>query len=341
MRRIWLGACLCAVVFMLLGPAVVSGAETSPTVARAGKYVISGPFVHKNLAVFLVLGEDRIKGKTFITLDDALKRKLVVVHETGNVQQLSVENKSPNVHIYIQSGVIVKGGKQDRTIRYDMVLPPKSGKMPIASFCVESGRWSKRGGESSKAFSSAKSNLATKELKIASKLKGSQQAVWASVAKAQGDLSANLKQSVQSGKSATSLQLTLENKKLGSMAKEYTTSLAKAFAGRKKVIGYAFAINGKINGVDVYGSQKLFAMLRPDLLKAAAVEAIASLDKDKKKPAPSAGDVKNAFLEAAKGKKTEKNLAGKAKLIIKETKKSVIFSASDDGGSYRDEMLLK
>ena len=48
------------------------------------------------------------------------------------------------------------------------------------------------------------------------------------------------------------------------------------------VIGYAFAINGKVNSADVYASHELFQKLWPKLLESSAVEAFSELQKDKK-----------------------------------------------------------
>ena len=91
----------------------------------------------------------------------------VVVHETGQVNELAVENVSADADVFIQSGDIVKGGRQDRMIAQDFVVPARSGKMPIASFCVEQGRWSRRGSEQSHAFAASSDQVAGKALKMA------------------------------------------------------------------------------------------------------------------------------------------------------------------------------
>ena len=49
-------------------------------------------------------------------------------------------------------------------------------------------------------------------------------------------------ESVQSRESPTSLQLTLENKKLLEATNEYVKDLAKVFDGKSDVIGFAYAI---------------------------------------------------------------------------------------------------
>jgi hypothetical protein len=45
-------------------------------------YRLSGPYTHKNLTIFLVHGKDQITGKTFLTLQEALAQKKVIVYET-------------------------------------------------------------------------------------------------------------------------------------------------------------------------------------------------------------------------------------------------------------------
>jgi len=68
----------------------------------------------------------------------------------------------------IQSGDIVKGGRQDRTMQYDLLVPPKSQKMPLSSFCVESGRWGKSEVyEIRCGLSSSTKSLSGKEMKLA------------------------------------------------------------------------------------------------------------------------------------------------------------------------------
>src|SRR5438552_2906574 len=106
---------------------------------------VTGPFTHENLSIYLVRGKPGAKTK-LLPLQEAMAQKKVAVYETGNVSQLSIENLSGE-DVYVQSGDIVKGGRQDRVLTTDFVLPAHSGKLPISSFCVEQGRWTKRGAE--------------------------------------------------------------------------------------------------------------------------------------------------------------------------------------------------
>ncbi len=106
---------------------------------------VSDPIVHENLAIYFIHGKSEA-GKVPLTLEEAMAKGFVRVRETSNVNQLEIENLGAE-EVFVQSGDIVKGGKQDRTLMVSLVLPPKSGSVPIASFCVEEGRWSPRGRE--------------------------------------------------------------------------------------------------------------------------------------------------------------------------------------------------
>src|SRR5215212_7473031 len=172
-------ALFCLVIGLPAGIFIKAMAQSSsPGPAAQSDYRLSGPYTHKNLTVFLVHGKE-LTTKPFLTLQEALAQKKVRVYETKEVNELAIRNLS-NEDVYVQAGDIVRGGEQDRMISVDFIVPPKSGRMPIAAFCVESGRWNKRGNEVNASFASSE-NSATNELKLAAKSGKSQQAVWDNV----------------------------------------------------------------------------------------------------------------------------------------------------------------
>ncbi|HEY0098989.1 MAG TPA: DUF6569 family protein [Pyrinomonadaceae bacterium] len=296
---------------------------------HAGDYRISGPYTHNNLAVFLIHGKDKLAGKTFLTLQEALKQRKVVVYETKNVNELAIENLSRTEEVYVQSGDIVKGGQQDRMLGVDLVVPPRSGKISIGAFCVEQGRWQKRGKEESTHFTSSNDRVATKALKLAANKTKSQGEVWSKVEEAQGKLSANVGRRVNAPISNSSLQLTLEDRAVQETADGYVKALSHVADKHADVIGYAFAINGKINSADVYAANALFRKLWPSLLKASAVEAIAELQKNQKFEAVSAAEV-GAFLDdAEQGAATERDVTRRVQMITRESKVNILFETRD------------
>src|SRR5215204_2727514 len=304
------------------------GQKKSVSNESASNFRISGPYTHKNLTIFLVHGKGLLEGHSFLTLQEALAQKQVVVYETKDVNELAIKNLS-NQDIYVQAGDIVRGGDQDRMISTDFIVPPRSGRMPIAAFCVESGRWNKRGNEVSTSFASSENSVSTKELKLAAKLSNSQEAVWAKVATTQDKLSKNVGSIVNAPVSRSSLELAVENSKVKETTSTYITALAGIMRGKADVIGYAFAINGQVNSADVYASRALFTKLWPKLLKASAVEAIAELD-DTVKPIAVEQETISAFLaESEKGNAGEQAVTPRVKLVTRQDERNILFETRD------------
>ena len=312
------------------------GGETA-----AGDYRLTGPYTHKNLSIFLVHGKNLIKAKSFLTLQEALVQKKVVVYETRSVNELSIQNFS-NEDVYVQSGDIVKGGQQDRMIGVDLIVPPRSGKLPISAFCVEHGRWSGRGNERVSEFSSSSDSASTKEIKLAAKRSTSQGEVWQSVTVAQDKLSRNVGARVNSTVSESSLQLAVENNKVQESADNYVKALGAIADRSDDVIGYVFAINGKVNSADIYGSNVLFKKLWPKLLKANAIEAIAELQPGKF--APASTDSVQGFLSASdKAKGSDKDVNARVNLLTREDEENILFETRDkkESGTWIHRNYIK
>jgi hypothetical protein len=307
-------------------------AVTGSPVARPGEYRFSGPYTHENLTVYLIHGAEQVAGRDFLTLQEGLERNLAVVHETGNVGQLEVENLSPTEELFVQSGDIVKGGKQDRALQYDLLLGPNSGKVALTSFCVEQGRWSPRGAENARRFSSSSAQLATKDLKLAAKYKRNQSSVWSGVSSFQFSLSSGGSGSfrqVQSSESTTSLQLTLESPKVQEAAQGYCLKLTGVLDGQVDALGYVFAINGQVNSGDVYGSTALFRKLWPKLLKASAVEAVASRRAGPDVPAVPVNAIRAFLADAENGSPSTQTVGDRIEVLMQETERNLLFETRE------------
>lgn len=318
---------------VFLGGILVLASQLGAAAASA-EMTISGPFRHENLSVFLIHGEEQLQGKNFLTLAEALSQKKVVVHETGNVQELMIENVSDQ-EVYLQAGEIVKGGRQDRTLSVDAILPRRSGKVPVSSFCVESGRWAQRSGEAANQFSGSTKALSSKKLKVATRKEKNQGAVWREVEASQQALSENVRADVKSSRSATSLQLTLENGEVEKRSKAYLKALGALPGSKADVIGYAFAINGKINSAEIYGNRDLFLRLWPKLLEASAIEALSELGAKSTGEATQA-DVQRLLTAPAGAKKQTQDVSKRTKVVTQDAGENVLFETQDaeNGGKW-------
>ncbi|MEQ1922898.1 MAG: DUF6569 family protein [Pyrinomonadaceae bacterium] len=307
--------------------ALISGFALTAA-AQSGGYRISAPYTYKNLSIFLIHGKDESK-KNMMTLQEAMERKLFKVYETSNVNELEVENLSKEQDVFIQSGDIVKGGKQDRVLAISIIIPARSGRVKIEAFCVESGRWEKRGNEDSKQFTSSNDRIVTRDLKFAANASRSQTEVWSKVSEAQASLGQNVGGTVNASDSASSLQLSLENRKVVASIDEYIKKLGSIIDGQSDVIGYAFAINGQINSADIFVSNSLFKKLWSKNLKATATEAVSAQRGVRLADPVKADAVKGFIADADKAKPTERASAG-ARLVKREDKDNVMIEAVDD-----------
>lgn len=310
---------------------VVSICAVGAAFAQASEYRLSSAYTHKNLTVFLIHGKDESKNTNMMTLQEAMERKLFRVYETSEVNELEVENLSKELDVFIQAGDIVKGGKQDRVLAVSIIIPARSGRVKIEAFCVESGRWQKRGQEDSTKFDSSNDRVVTKELKIAANATRSQAEVWNKVSDAQVRLAKNVGAPVADGRSSSSLQLSLENKRVVETIDEYVKALSSIINGKSDVIGYAFAINGKINSADVYVSNALFKKLWVKNLKATATEAVAESRGVRLAEPVKAGDVKGFMDDSEKALSRERSSAsGGARLVTREDNENVMVEARDE-----------
>lgn len=302
----------------------------------------SGPFSSSNLSVFLIRGKDSTKGKHFVTLEEALEKKQVVVEETGNVSELRIKNKGKDT-VFLQSGDILKGGRQDRTLQFDMILTADSGFVPVKSFCVEHGRWSQRGVEDVTTFTASHDYLSHKSLRMAAKHTNDQNEVWKEVLNMQTRTASNTASSlsdIQDKSSPSSLQLTLESEKVQESIEVYLKELAELPEQESDIIGYAFAINGEVNNIDVYSSNALFKKMWPKLIKAAAVEALAERQENKDFEEVAVDRVKTCMQDAEQAKARVKAVSGQSKTILRETAQNVLFETrnmkDEDGWVHRN-----
>ena len=160
-----------------------------------------------------------------------------------------------------------------------------------------------------------------------------QQEVWSRVRNVQEKLSKSVGAPVYAAASQTSLQLALEHEKLRDAQAAYLGALKGTAEKDDDVIGYVFAVNGKLNSAEVYPSNGLFRKMWGKLLQASITEAISHRNGDKE-PTP-AGEVALAFLtDAAKGKATERPLPAQVQLEVRDADKAFYFETRRASGAF-------
>ena len=235
MRWSLLAAAISASPLVMFSFAGLGGAQTPEGIR------VSDPVVHENLAVYFIHGKSAPgKVPAHARRGDGQGRR----EGARDQQRQSARDRESRQGGGVRPVRRHREGRQAGShLMVSLVLPPKSGSIPIASFCVEEGRWSARGREDVKSFSTASAAVPSREMKLAMKaplpaapaarsvggvaqtrrdrkrLCGAetgqrQQQVWEGVRKTQAKLADRVGAPVRSAQSASSLQLALENEKL-------------------------------------------------------------------------------------------------------------------------------
>jgi hypothetical protein len=150
--------------------------------------------------------------------------------------------------------------------------------------------------------------------------------IWKSVSEIQGKLSSNLGASVAAAPSRTSLQLALENGNLARAQADYMKTLQPLGEKDDDIVGYIFAVNGKLNSADIYPSNGLFRKMWPKLLRASATEALTERT-GAAEPPPPAADASGFLASPTAPPSVEKNVGSGASIETRESPKALFMEA--------------
>ncbi|HEX8117941.1 MAG TPA: DUF6569 family protein [Pyrinomonadaceae bacterium] len=296
-----LGACALLLATLAL-PAGPRSARAKGGGDAAGLQVLA-PVSYRNLTIFPVRGRDLQGSDAYITLDEGTKAGTVVITERGggqaaratyphsaarqqnvaysggaSVNELALVNRSGK-KLMLLAGEVVVGGKQDRIVQEDRLIPPVSVPVALNVFCVEHGRWTPRaagynsgggGGRSARGtvgpvqapapddgkFSSLGA-LAHPKLRGAAQDKKAQSEVW-------NEVSANNAR-LGTTNGTDTYQEVYANKKVSAQMGDYLRALEREVL-QPGVVGVVVARNGRAVWADVFASQRLFASYWPKLL---------------------------------------------------------------------------
>src|SRR6202158_4461061 len=296
------------------GLAVVVSAPGSPAAPWSrpeGDWRLLDPVTYENISVFPVVSSYSQDTSPFLTLEEGLATGDVAVHEQGSesmvrgrdghpvyitqpgtgasVNQLVLINRSKRP-LLLLAGELVSGGKQDRIIGKDRIVPVGAEPLPLDVFCVEHGRWT----GSSSQFSASKT-IVHPSVREQAAVEQKQNEVWAAVAggstaaaslsaapSAQPRLSSSaLADAIAFEAPTPSYRNIYESTRVGgsvdSFVEQVQRRFARATSGLKgeRVVGVVVAYGGEVAWSDIFASGDLFHQYWSKLLRSYAVEALA------------------------------------------------------------------
>jgi len=304
----------CLGLFGLFGFATPGSAPSPEPSKSEGDWRLLAPVTYENISVFPVVTGYTTDTSHFLTLEEGLASGEVLVSEQGNsgivrnrngvatpdysrgasVNQLVLINRSKRP-LLLLAGELVSGGKQDRIIGKDRIVPVGAEPLPLSVFCVEHGRWS-----SGDNFSAAKT-IVHPSVREQATLKQNQSDVWYAVRNgttAQTEINATGSAGATTPAprvSSQQLSVTVANEaptesydklynkshaiggNVDSFVEEVQRRFSKETSGLKseRVVGVVVAYGGEVAWSDIFASEDLFRKYWTKLLRSYAVEALA------------------------------------------------------------------
>ena len=312
--------------------------------AQAGEvgssYKVLDPIRHGNLTVFPVVSSKNYPTGAFLTLDEGLHSGEVVVAEAGSVQGLIRRHPAAGIRhdgaevnrlvlvnnskrpLLLLAGEIVSGGKQDRVIGKDRIVPAESDPIDLSVFCVEPGRWVATsqhfgaseaiygarvvGGAKAAAPMAVMAQPSVRKRAMADK---DQNQVWDAVNKQKNEMSMEVAASTPNVQTeiaqTTSYAKVNENEEVKRRVDAIAKPIEQNYQGLirqlrdQNAVGVVVAANGRIIWADVFASTDLLTKYWPKLVRSYASEAVVTRAKSEDVKA----DKAQAFLEEMDGRK--------------------------------------
>jgi hypothetical protein len=288
-----------------------------PHLGEAGQmgpnYKVLAPISRGNLTIFPVVADSTHETGKFLTLDEGVRSGEVVVSEAGSIRplvrrregyipsdgaevnRLVLVNNSARPLILL-AGEIVTGGKQDRVVGKDRIVPPKSDPIDLAVFCVEPERWV----ATKSSFGSFHSQMAQPSVRRSAMANKDQVKVWADVHSASESLGmAASAPAAQEMSKTSSYAGVMANDEVKLRVDSVAVPLEQSYLGvmrelrERNAVGVVVAVNGNMIWADIFASTPLLEKYWPKLIRSYAAEA---LTQSKSAKSPDAKEAQ-AFLE--------------------------------------------
>jgi len=249
----------------------------------------------------------------------------------ARVNTLVIQNNGGKT-ILVLAGTVVVGGKQDRQVGQDFVIPPKK-TVPVDAFCVEHGRWSaSREGKATGGKFGSVNMLANQKVRGAGQYKEDQSEVWKEVSR--------VNQDNKTKASTDTLVATLSDGTIARKRRDLASKLEGYLSdvpSQSDMVGLAYAIDGEVRGARWFINRHIYTKFQETLINTMTTEAITA---------------QSAAKAAGRKLDTSKVKAGKVKKFVEKLQKAGVskqkktragnenrYRESDDG--YNSECLIE
>jgi hypothetical protein len=283
------------------------GSPTTPPPRSEGDWRLLEAVNYENISVFPVVSSYNQDTSAFLTLEEGLASGEVVVAEQGSeglarsrdgrpiyipqpstgasVNQLVLINRSKRP-LLLLAGELVSGGKQDRVIGKDRIIPAGAPPLPLDVFCVEHGRWT---GSSQFAAALTIVHPSVREKAAVDQM---QTEVWDAVrsgttrradpaAPAPKITQRDIQGAIAAEGRTEAYEKIYQSRAVGVSIDDFVNEVQRRFTHAtsslkgERVVGVVVAYGGEVAWSDIFASGELFDHYWHKLLRSYAVEALA------------------------------------------------------------------
>ena len=236
--------------------------RSNPLTEMVGRLTVREGYHYRGLTVFPIELARVTEPTVYLSAEEALANGMLTVREKGSgvVPSIIVANRGREP-ILMLGGELLLGGKQNRVLRDDVLLPARSGPVEVPVLCIEQGRWSGR----TATFESRRS-VAPLGVRGRAQAGRPQAEIWEGVSLYQRSFRVESK--------TADLQAVHDLPEVRKSLEEYRANFAKR-CWRPEQVGMVVARYGRIVGADVFGNAAMFRKHRDRLLESYAVDCIA------------------------------------------------------------------
>ena len=282
------------------------GSPAAPPARPEGDWRLIDPVNYENISVFPVVSSYNQDTSPFLTLEEGLATGEVLVREQGSetmvrgrdgrptyipqpstgasVNQLVLINRSKRP-LLLLAGERVSGGKQDRVIGKDRIVPAGAPPLPLEVFCVEHGRWT-----GSAQFAAAntivhpsvreRAAVDQKQTEVWDAVRGGTTAKPAPAAPPPQISARSLQGAIASNGRTEAYEQIYQSRAVGVSIDGFVDEVQRRFASAtsglkgERVVGVVVAYGGEVAWSDIFASGDLFDHYWRKLLRSYAVEAL-------------------------------------------------------------------
>ncbi len=282
------------------------GSPAAPPARPEGDWRLLDPVNYENISVFPVVSSYNQDTSPFLTLEEGLATGEVLVREQGSetmvrgrdgrptyipqpstgasVNQLVLINRSKRP-LLLLAGELVSGGKQDRVIGKDRIVPAGAPPLPLDVFCVEHGRWT-----GSAQFAAAntivhpsvreRAAVDQKQTEVWDAVRGGTTAKPAPAAPPPQISARSLQSAIASNGRTEAYEQIYQSRAVGVSIDGFVDEVQRRFASAtsglkgERVVGVVVAYGGEVAWSDIFASGDLFDHYWRKLLRSYAVEAL-------------------------------------------------------------------